>query len=373
MQVFRGSLLACAFLVSSAVCLSDETKPRSQSNDTILIPKHPYSNWFVESPESLILVTDPYRLPRELPDDRWSSFGVAFCEFHLAQMFDQHARETMAGSTIKTWIEASSRFRLPEFPEAIGPAIPECVLQYDGCHVIVFDDKTPLDIESLFSSLTQHPAESATEAVRPRREQVEGHDTVAYSATHYVTNRTRRSRETPEVSNRIDAALTVRYWVTSPSKNVLLVSTSLPLFSRTLRSIREAPNVVSATPDSDSTPFSGQPHIWGVRNFQREPAQEDVSDFRRPLNLRTSGFAFAIDPGRETCELFFFQCTAESAEVIRTYISDFSGDAVEFPVTADGTVHAKINWSKQSTEPNAQVRVRLFNWLLSHIGHAVLV
>ncbi len=365
------SFLTCACLTLGPIGLSDEPKT-SPANNVIRSNIQPYIDWVPDSSESLVVVDKPYRIPQERPLTS-TAFDVDFREFHLAQMFDKVTRQSLVGKTINLWIGAGSQFRLPEFPKEPALGIPDCTLHYDGCQIIVFDAETPLDVSTLFASIMGHDADAVVNGETPQRRQLGGYDTVEYVATHIAPQRTRRSQETPEVSKKIDDALAVRYWITSPSRNVLIVATSQAVFSETLRRIGGSAGAAFPVTLPEWAYFTGQPRVWGMRHFQDSPRATDYSDFRGTLDLVTSGFAFEIDSERDTARLTFVHCGTKSAETLRSYAGALTDAVTEVTSEPAGTLVADLNWSKPSPQVKAEVETQLAYWLVTHVGHAVML
>ena len=370
----RVTALICAVSVLPSVGLGkDDSKiptregsPRSQIQT--------YLDWIPASSETLVVLERPYRIPQKPDESTSPALDVVFREMHLMNMFETDVREVLAGQTIRHWIEASSRFRLPEFPPEVGQVnLTGCNQKYDGCHVLVFDDEATLDTDELFVRVLRQRDGKGPGVAAPKEHRIEGHRTIEYVVDRAARRRTRGGSETPSDTEKINAVWSSRYWITSPAKNVLLVATSRKFLAETLRKIRK-PDQTAFPSTLDEWKYLGNlAPIWGMRHFPAQPTLRDLTDFRRRGTQTATGFTFEIDPIAKRARLTFLNCNQEAAENMQSIIHDYVYANTQFNTGPDGMLVAEIDWSKEPADVALRIKGSLAFWLQMQLGHGVVI
>jgi len=333
-----------------------------------------FLDWIPASSETLVVLKRPYRIPQKLDESTAPALDVAFRELHLMNMFETDVREVLVGQTIRHWIEASSRFRLPEFPPEVGQVnLTGCNQKYDGCHVLVFDDEATLDTEELFTRVLKQRDEQERGFVAPKKHRIEGHTTIEYVAGRMARRRSRGSRETPAVTEELDTIWCLRYWITSPVKNVLLVATSRSFLEETLRKIRKPDQTAFPTTLDEWKYLGNLAPIWGMRHFPAQPTLRDLTDFRRRGTQTATGFTFEIDPIAKRARLTFLNCNQAAAKNMRSVIQQYVYADTQFSTGPDGMLVARIDWSKEPAGVALRIKAALEFWLQMQLGHAVVI
>lgn len=350
----------------------DKAPPKKTPRDDI----QEYVNWLPASSETLVVLREPYTiLPRDIKKKTESlSFGHWMHEVRLMRMFDNEARALCVDAKINLWIEGAARFRLPSFPEEIREIVNTtgCRNTYDGCHVVVFDDKAPLDTTALLHHLLDQVPDPESLIPAAKSHIIEGHEAIEFVATHLTESRTKGGRETPESTKKIDLAWSERFWITSPKKNVLVVATTREVLAQTLRKIE--------TPDTKAFPASlpewknvdGHSPVFGMRHYMGPPEMLDMSDMRRQGKRKLSGFSFHVDPDGGAATIAFLNCNELSLRTIRASIEQYAYKRATFR-SEGGSLVARIDWSKEPAEVADKVKSDLAVWLHIYIGHAFVI
>ncbi len=370
----RVTALICAVSVLPSVGLGkDDSKiPLSTASPRSQVQR--YLDWIPASSETLVVLEQPYRIPQKPDESSAPALDAAFRELHLMNMFETDVREVLVGQTIRHWIEASSRFRLPEFPPELGQVnLTGCNQKYDGCHVLVFDDEATVDTEELFTRVLKPRDEQQRGFVAPKRHRVEGHTTIEYVAGQMARSRPRGGSETPPDTKELDTIWCLRYWMTSPSKNVLLIATSRSLLAETLRKIKKPDRTAFPTTLAEWKHLGNLTPIWGMRHFPAQPALRDLTDFRRRGTQTATGFTFEIDPIAKRARLTFLNCNQAAAENMQSIIHDYVYADTRFNTGSDGTLVARIDWSKEPAGVTLKIQAALEFWLQIQLGHGVVI
>jgi len=326
----------------------------------------PYVDWLPWTSETLIVFDQLYQVP---PDPRQRA---SFHEISLPQMFQGDARNMLAGKLIKLRIEAASGFHYPIFPEEVRDAVSSVgvTFRYDGCHILVFDERTPLDTTALFETLLQQHPEPTSLIPAAARHRIAGYAAIAYSSS--PTGRHANSRATPDQRKRIAAALSVRYWIASPMKNVLIVATSRAVLAETLRKVEHPdPTAFPATLE-EWQQITGEMPIWGMRHYHTLPRRGDMSDLREE-GRRMSGFTFEIDPTADKAELTFLDCNPKMIRSVRYNIVTYVYSDAKFTEGPDGRLVVHLDSSEKAAEDAFDVASDLVGWLVFHLGHAYVI
>ena len=186
--------------------------------------------------------------------------------------------------------------------------------------------------------------------------------------------RTKGSRETPETTALVEAALSTHYWITSPEKNVLLIATSREFLADTLGNIKRKA-LSPPTLDAELTEWrhvTGDRSIWGMRHYPSSPEPRDLSDPRR-LNKSCDGLVYDIDVSAGRARLAFVRCDTAAADAFGSGVKVYVHTGAEFRREEDGTLVAEIDWSGENGRIARKVQSALAFWLLMHLGHAVVI
>jgi len=361
-------------VVTQTVCFGEESVNRRDGRTT-RSKVEKYINWLPSKSETLIVVQQPYQIPKA-PDKNTRSPDRVFHEMHFGAIFGEDARELLVGKTIKLSIEASTRFRMPDFPKEVGNELQLVGVgtKFDGCYLLVFDETTELHTKELFERLLKQSGRKPNPHVAsPARHRIEGHEVIEFVTNVPFHKRTRGAKETPEHTRLIDAALSVRYWIAAPSKGVLVVATSQSVLKTTLHKV--------VNPDQKAFPatlpewnhISGTASIWGMRHFKPKPRPSDFSDFRQNSIPVISGFTFEIDPKTKRANATFIDCDSESKKRLRSSVEHYVWSGTRFTETDTGVLVAKIDWSKPALRNVSKLQGDLSVWLIMYLGHAVLI
>ena len=271
-------------------------------------------------------------------------------------------------------IEASSQFRFPEIHEGVGDiSTTGWALKYDGCHIFVFDDESPLNTSELFELLLQPDREPNTYVPAPKKHRVEGHDTVEYVTSRFVRERAREATETQAIAKQIDAAVSIHYWIASPSKNVLIVSTTRDFLAESLRKIEQPDQTAFPESLEEWNHLNNDVSVWGLRHFQPKPRLTDLSDNRRHHDLTIAGLTFEIDANAGKATLTFLNCNPQAKKWMRSSIESCIHAKTQFRADVDGTLVAEIDWSTEPPEVADRIKLLLCGWLQTCLGHAVVM
>lgn len=361
-------------LLTGTLCLGDEPAKEPVVSRGARSQLQPYVDWLPSASESLLVLEEPYQVPPEPGEDAsFRSLSVdVFREIFLKQMFEGDAREALVGKRIQLWIEASSNFHFPIFPEDVRGVVDTIgvSMHYDGCHVIVFDQMTPPETRRLFAQLLRkHPAPT-TLIPAPERHQIEGHEAIAWS-----TSPPDRStpRSTAEQNLVIAAALSIRYWIASPKDNVLIVATSRAVLAETLRKFHEPDQRAFPETLEEWKHVSVEKPVWGMRHYRPEPTPGDMSDLRDDEGEGVSGFTFEIDAEADTGELTFLNCSHRTSQSLQRGILAYVYPRWHFTVGPHGRLVSHLDWSTESPDDEIEVEGNLVFWVYVHLGHAVTI
>lgn len=361
-------------------CLGDQKDSEASAVQSTRSSIEPYVNWLPENSQTLVVSQRSYQIPEQLDED--ASFATLpldtlLLERQLTPMFRGDAREVLAGKRIRLSIEAASRFYFPRVPDEVENFQTVGVSQrYDGCHIFVFDENTPLDAAALFEKLLQQHPEPRSHIPAASRHQIERHDAISWSASPPGKRNT--GRETAEETSLIEAALSIRYWIASPKGNVLVVATTRDVLAETLRKVSSPDQNAFPTTLKEWEHLTGRMPTWGMRHYPSERTPEDMSDLRGPKGeSRISGFTFEIDPKADKAKLTFLDCSPELSCRLRLnvlrYISVNSLDAKYTQETTVGTLVQPLNWSHDPPDEAGRTEGKLASMLIIWLGHAFVI
>jgi hypothetical protein len=381
-MMFFNRLLAIplSLVVLPLTCLGDEKeKGPSSSVKSARSEIQPYVDWLPANSQTLVVSQRLFQIPAERPEDAaldTVSLDAVYLRMHVMHMFEGEAREVLAGKRIRLWIEAASRFYFPEFPDEVEDAVETVGVSthYDGCHVLVLDEAAAPDTPELFEKLLlQHP-EPTSQIPAAKRHVIDGYNAIAYSVSPPDLN---HSRTTPEQKKRIDATLSIRYWIASPVENVLVVATSREVLEETLRKV--------SNPDQKAFPASleGWMHItgdmptWGMRHLPEKP---DPFDHTPLTSLRdeeegydVSGLTFGIDGEADKAELTFVNCSSKMLVRIQSMIRREFTSLTSTTVGPHHRVLFYLDWSEETPDDARKAGRQFVFWLLYHLGHAAVI
>lgn len=368
-------------IVWNALCLGDEKGGEASAVTSARSSIQPYVNWLPANSQTLVVSQRLYevQIPAELDED--ASLGTLpldtlFLERHLTHMFEGEAREVLVDKRIHLWIEGSSRFYFPDFPDEVEHVQTVGVpTHYDGSHILVFDEATPPDTTELFEKLRlQHP-EPTSLIPAAERHRIEGHETIAWSSSPPRNRPT--GKETPEDSLLIAAALSIRYWIASPQENVLIVATSRDVLAETLRKVKDPDHKAFPASLEEWKHISGEMPTWGMRHLPEEPDPTDktpLSNLRKKEEgYNVSGLAFEINAEADKAKLTFVNCSPKMLRWAPGIVLGSISSQACFTVGPHGSVLAHLEWSEESPEVARKTRTRLATWLLYYLGHAVMI
>ena len=362
-----GRVVALTFilLLASSPLEADEENERRDSVEQ-------YLNWFPGTGETLLVMQQEYEI---LAVAKTVDVGPTWLESRLSRMFDDDARKILAGSKLELCLESTTRFRFPDFPEEVRGIVnlTGCHYTYDGCHVFVFDKEASPDFAKLFAGLlVKRPGKDSL--IPPaRRHNIAGHETIEFVASHLFHHRPKAGRETPELGKVIDLAWAERFWITSPEPNILLVATSRDFLESTLSGI-EQPNHESFSKDFDEwKTLTGNAPVWGMRHMKSKPVQGDITDPRRLGELDFSGSTFAISPRNQTATLRFLNCNQSFTKSMERSIAAYVDADAQFDADENGTLTARLDWSKLSDDELKNKAQGLAFWLQTHLGYAIII
>jgi hypothetical protein len=365
-RLFAIPLLLLALPLS---CFGDEVDAEAPSVKSARSRIEPYINWLPAKSQTLIVSESTYEIPAELPPD------ASLLQMHLTllRIFEGEARDVLVDKNINLWIEAASRFYFPEFPDEVEDVQTVGMsTHYDGCHILVFDERTPPDTAALFEKLLQQHSEPTSLIPAGERHRIEGYDTIAWSSSPPRKRDT--GRETPADTLLINATLSIRYWIASPVENVLVVATTREILAETLRKIQNPDQAAFPAASEEWRYITGEMPTWGIRHFPEEADPSQATGLERGAAAgHISGLTVKFDSKADKAVLTFLNCSQDQRRALQSSIPEYTYSEATFTTGPGGSLVAHLDWSKEAPEDELQVERRLGSWVRSILGHAFVI
>ncbi len=335
----------------------DNARPGTGDMDTITF-------WLDRLPaesETLLVVQESYSIPMQ--QDSACSENL-FMELHLRGWFGEKSWQLLSGKTIDCRIEAASNFRSPDWPlEVLDTSITGWTPMYDGCHILIFNKDSAPNWNDLVTAIAQDPQTSSAAFG----------EVLVFEPRHHLLHRQRLGSETPELTQKIDQALTTRYWMTAYSPNVLLIATKNSILAK----LSQNPPNTARAPFPKTLPqwnsIDQSFPVWGMRHARNAAIPHDPAEFIPAISDTTTGFAFSVDLNRGECHLTFQSEDAASNEQWRSSIHSHLDQSATFEFVPEQGLRTSLTADPKNDDGAHRWKRQIVFWILSMMGHPIMI
>lgn len=277
----RHCVMAMLIVVVGFSAFADEPKPESETGSESEQRLKQTLEWLPFATETIIAAQGPFQVrasitnPDPPPKQKLSDMLESWSLTPLHSLRKGKYLKTLAGQNVLLSLEGARHFRHP-FSLGLAP--------YDGCHILVFDDKFPEVGDQLMKQISRDTK---------RKYHHDGQDLFAFDEQFEEDRWT--------------------IFVARPQPNVLLCGTDRGFVSVVLSLMadkKRPPNLPKLTDLPEWKHVDTKARFWAIRHFDPGNASNDpttpLTPYRRGANnpdLQAIGITFSFDPAHESQKL----------------------------------------------------------------------